>query len=245
MNGALWLRRPLPGARARLVCLPYAGGAARVFRDWQRLAPDWLEVCPVEYPGHGARMGQVPLDDIDTMVRDVAAELDPLPSLPTVLFGHSMGGLVAYELARWMVESGGPQPVHLFVSASPDPRGERGPANSTLPADELVQSLADMGGTPRAVLESPELMELALPVVRADFAALESYHHGERPLLPVPLTVIGGLDDTLVGLDQLEGWRECATEVTMNHLPGGHFFLHDTHDELLDLVVTTLQPQVM
>lgn len=240
MNGPLWLRRPLADPEVRLVCLPYAGGSAVVYREWQHLAPPWLEVCPVEYPGHGARLGQAPLKEVGHIVADAAGAVKGLMDRPVALFGHSMGGLIAYELARWMVWEKSCPPVHLFISASPEPRGPRSPASSRLSDEDMVQTLAEMGGTPQAVLDSPELLELALPVIRADFAALESYEHADHPRLPVPVTVIGGREDSVVAPERLLGWRECATEVGVHDVPGGHFFIHDLPRHLVAMVSATV-----
>ncbi|RRD47240.1 thioesterase II family protein [Tessaracoccus sp. OH4464_COT-324] len=238
MSTIFWLRKPMPDPKLRLVCLPYAGGTASVFREWVRLASEGLEVCPVELPGRGARLGQPLLLSVQEIVDHIIPSLSALMDRPLALFGHSMGGLVAYELCREIVRCGLPQPIHLFVSASPDPRIPRsGPAASKAPKNELIRRLAEMGGTPPAVLASKELMDLVLPIIRADFCAMENFQHQDGPALPVPVTVIGGTGDRLVSSDHLDGWRSLASSVSTVFVPGNHFFIHHSKEHVMSIIL--------
>lgn len=238
MSTTFWFRKPVPDPRLRLVCLPYAGGTASVFREWVKLAPESLEVCPMEFPGHGARFGQPLLSSVQEIVEHVIPSVALLMDRPVAIFGHSMGGLVAYELCREIIRRGLPRPVHLFVSASPDPRLPRsGPSASQASDDVLIRRLGEMGGTPPAVLESEELMDLMLPIIRADFGALENFRHQDGPILSVPMTVIGGIGDTLVPSGNLEGWQALADSVSTVYVPGQHFFIHDSQQRVVDIVV--------
>ncbi|MGA5301851.1 thioesterase II family protein [Nucisporomicrobium flavum] len=238
----LWARRPRPAAEARLVCLPYAGGAAAAYRAWHQLAPGHVEVCPVELPGRGLRMGEEPYRRLPPLVEGLADALDPLLDRPFALFGHSMGGLIAFELARLLRRRGRPEPSHLFVSASPAPDRPREPTVHDAPDAELKARLQAFNGTPAEVLDNEELMELALPVIRADFAVLETYEFAEEPPLDTPLTVFGGVDDRTVRPDDLVGWREHATTVDLRMLPGDHFFIDELAPELIGMITTRIAP---
>lgn len=236
-----WSRRARPAATARLICVPYAGGAASVYRAWEHLVPDNIEVCAVEFPGRGARLGEAPFRRLPPLVRSLTDALEPLLDLPFAIFGHSMGGLVAFEVARQLRRRGWSEPCHLFVSASPSP--DRPPALPLLhdaPDKELKEQLQQLNGTPREVLENDELMALALPVIRADFAALETYEFHHEPPLDVPLTVIGGLQDRTVRPVALQGWRAHSTRPRLALLPGDHFFVHDLAPEIVGLVSSHL-----
>jgi len=231
-----WARRPRPAAAIRLVCLPYAGGGASEYRGWDHLAPHHVEVCPVELPGHGIRMGEAPFIRLQPLVGALADALEPLLDRPCAFFGHSMGGLVAFELARLLRRRGWPEPCHLFISAAPAPTRCHEPAMHDVPDAEMRARLKTLNGTPRAILEDDELMTLALPVIRADFSVLETYEYYEEPPLDVPITVFGGLHDSAVPPSDLEGWRAHSTHSSLRLLPGDHFFIHELAPELVHLV---------
>lgn len=235
-----WARRPRPAASMRLVCLPYAGGSTSVFRAWPELAPPDLEVCPVELPGRGARMGEAPYRRLAPLVEALADALQPLLDRPYALFGHSMGGLLGFELARVLRRRGWPQPGHLFVSASPAPFLRHAPVADGA-SDAVVKArLKALNGTPREVLENDELMELVLPVLRADFAVLQTYEYREEAPFEMPMTVFGGIDDRTVAPSALEGWRAQSSSVDLRLLPGDHFFVHDLAPELIGLITDRL-----
>ncbi|MEV2240429.1 alpha/beta fold hydrolase [Micromonospora sp. NPDC049891] len=237
-----WARRPRPAAAARLVCLPYAGGAAAAYRMWDQLAPGCVEVCPVELPGRGVRMGEEPYRRLAPLVRALADALEPLLDRPYALFGHSMGGLVAFELARLLRRRGQPEPVHLFVSASPSPDRRSGATMHDASDAELKARLHALNGTPPEVLENEELMGLALPVIRADFAVLETYEFVDEPPLETPLTVFGGIDDLTVRPADLVGWRDHAITVDLRMLPGDHFFIDELASELIRMITARVIP---
>ncbi|WP_433527966.1 thioesterase II family protein [Micromonospora sp. CA-263727] len=237
-----WARRPRPAAATRLVCLPYAGGAAAVYRAWGQLAPSHVEVCPVELPGRGVRMGEEPYRRLTPLVRALADALEPLLDRPYALFGHSMGGLLAFELARLLRRRGRPGPSHLFVSAAPAPDRRHEPTVHDASDAEVKAHLRALNGTPPEVLENEELMALALPIIRADFAVLETYEFIDEPPLDTPLTVFGGTADRTVRPAELAGWRDHATTVDLRMLPGDHFFIDELAPELIRLITARVTP---
>ncbi|MET7641797.1 alpha/beta fold hydrolase [Streptomyces sp. NPDC005438] len=232
--------RDLPGVR--LFCLPYAGGSAAAYREWNDLTPPLLHVHPLELPGRGARWGDPPVNGLPRLVDMVADGLSEHLDRPYALFGHSMGGLLAFELCRTLRARGLPPPEHLFVSgaAAPELPRTRLPVH-TAPHTDVLDELRFLGGTPPEILHDPELMELLLPTLRADFSVLETYRYRSLPPLDVPLTVFGGDADPVVPYDRLHRWqRHTCADARLLVLPGDHFFLHSATVEVLAAIADTL-----
>ena len=230
--------RPRPGAHVRLFCLPYAGGSGVVYRRWQdSLAPD-VEVFPAEPPGRGTRLREPPFRRVGALVEAFDAALDPLADKPFALYGHSLGALAAFEAARKRRREGKRGPSALFVGACRAPQlPVTSPPTHGLPDAGLIEELRRLNGTPAEVLEHEELMQLMLPILRADLEAEETYVYREEPPLSCPLVAFGGLGDAAVGREQLEGWRkQTAGEFVLHMLPGDHFFLNESQGQLLRLV---------
>ena len=223
-------RSERPGARVRLYCFPFAGGGASSYRGWQAALPDEIEVWPVQPPGREARIQEPAFTAVEPLVEALAGALedDPGGGRPFALFGHSMGSLIAYELARALARQGRPGPAHLFVSAhrAPQQPPPEDPIHG-LPEPEFRDRLRRLNGTPEEVLEHPELMELLGPLLRADFALNENYRHGDGRPLACPVTAFGGAGDPDVSPEDLRRWAERTTGPFRLHLfPGDHFFLH-------------------
>jgi medium-chain acyl-[acyl-carrier-protein] hydrolase len=242
-----WLasRKLNPSAGVRLFCFPYAGGGDSIFRAWQKGLPEEIEVCPVQLPGRGTRISEPPFIELSPLVRAASQALAPHLDKPFAFFGHSMGALVGFELARHLRRGGGPQPVHLFVSGRCSPQTLKEPLAGDLPDSEFREMLRRYNGTPAEVLENPELMELLLPVVRADFAVCRSYLYTSEPPFSFPVTAFGGLEDPGVSRECIEGWREHTTgPFVLRMLPGGHFFLNTPMRPLLEAISKELERDV-
>jgi medium-chain acyl-[acyl-carrier-protein] hydrolase len=224
-----WLLRfpPRPQARVRLLCLPGAGAAPAMFRSWSEHLSDEVEVCAVQLPGRGARLREAPYTTMaplaDTRAEVVRAE----PRLPTVVFGHSLGSLVGFELAHRLCEAPEYAPLALVAAAHRAPRlGSAGLPGHLLPARQLLEGLNALGGMPQEVLARPEMLELALPSIRADFELDYTYRYRERPPLPIPVSVFGGAGDQIATESELAAWGEHTTAgFRLRVLPGDHFFL--------------------
>lgn len=233
---AKWIEfpRPNPQARLRLFCFPYAGGSTLIYRNWHQSLPPSVEVCAVQLPGRGIRLREPPLRDTVAVVKHVTEVIYGTLDKPFAFFGHSMGALVSFETARNLRRLGVRQPEHLFVSgrSAPKFRYPERPLHA-LPEGELMDELRRLNGTPREVLDNPELMSLMLPTLRADFEVCETYKYTPEAPLGCPVSVQGGLQDDIERA-RLEAWAEetCAG-FSLEMFPGDHFFLHTSTQLLL------------
>lgn len=242
-NPWLYPRRPDSRARVRLFCFPYAGGSDVLFRTWQQNLPKTIEALPIQLPGRGARIKEPPLNRVAPMVQALSQSLRPEMELPFAFFGHSMGGLIAFELARQLKREGGPLPVHLFISARCCPEMASDLYKSEDSDEELIQLLRTFEGTPREVLENAELMQLMLPVIRADMDICVTYVCDSEPPLRCPITAFGGLQDHTTGRECLEGWQNHTTgRFTLRMFPAGHFFLRAWEKPILETISRELAP---
>lgn len=212
-----------------MFCFPYAGGSAtRIYGDWGEGLPGGPEVVPVEIPGRGARILEPPVDSVPGLVEDALARLLPATDRPFVLFGHSLGAMMAYELAQRLVGRYGLVPELVCLSGLSGPDTPRKPdLDYLLPEPRFRARLRELGGTPPEILDDDELMEVLLPVLRADFAAADTWQPAEGDPLPCPLAVFGGADDPEAPPATLAGWRHrTAGRFESRVFPGDHFFLH-------------------
>jgi medium-chain acyl-[acyl-carrier-protein] hydrolase len=240
-----WLtaRRPKLRAGVRLFCFPYAGGSEAIFRTWQQNLPETIEVVPIQLPGRTARIKEPPLTRLAPLVQALSQSLRPEMDLPFAFFGHSMGGLIAFELARQLRRDGGPLPVHLFISAKCCPKQVDDLYTGEIPDKELIQILRRYEGTPREVLENAELMQLLLPVIRADMELCSTYVCNPEPPLPSPITAFGGLEDHVSGRPCLEGWRNYTSgQFALRMFPGGHLFLKTCERSILEAIFREVAP---
>lgn len=227
--------RPNPQAHLRLFCFPYAGGAASIFRTWSDDLPRDVEACLIQPPGRESRLGEPPFTRLSPLVHSLVQAIRPCLNLPFAFFGHSMGATINFELTRQLRKRNDLGPVHLFVSGSRAPQiPRRDPPIHQLPEAEFVEELRGFNGTPEAVLQNTELMQLFLPILRADFAVHEMYVYTADAPLDCSISAFGGLQDDEVSHDDLVAWRDqTRSAFTLRMFPGDHFFLHSARTLLL------------
>ena len=229
----------------RLFCFHHAGGSAAVFRNWTDGLGD-LEVHAIQLPGRGTRFLEEPCPRLRELARDVADGIGPRLQGSYALFGHSFGGLLAFEVAHELMRRGSGDLVHLFVSARRGPRlPESAPPISRLEDAALLREVcARYGGIPDAVLREPDLLRLLLPALRADLEALETYSYESRPPLGCPITAFGGADDRWAPPRELEGWQfETTDAFAMRQFAGGHFYLQSAESLVCEEILSRLAPQ--
>ncbi|AHH99519.1 alpha/beta fold hydrolase [Kutzneria viridogrisea] len=232
-----WLPPETTGSGVPLLCLPHSGAGAAAYREWTaRLAPA-LRVLPVRLPGREQRFTEPLLTSVKEIVTELAPVVLALPPGPYRLFGHSMGALLAYELAQAASAAGRP-PEHLYVSGFCAPQlAHTQPKLHELTDAQLVEYLKSLQGMDSELLDLPELLELMLPVVRADFTVCGTYQHPDHAPLEIPVTVFAGSEDSTLPAGSLEGWREASTgPVRLHTLPGGHFYLTEQLDAVARVI---------
>lgn len=231
---------PRPAASWRLICVPYAGAGVAAYRAFTRDLPPQVEMWAVRLPAREARLAEPPLTDIravvDALVRELAQ--DELIAARFALFGHSMGALVCFELARTLRRRGMPVPGHVFVSGRRAPSlPDDLPAIHRLGPADFVTAVQQLGGIPRELLAEKDLIDLMLPALRADFAVCETYQHVSEDPLACPISAFGGRADPITTSVQLDGWREeTAGPFSMRLYEGDHFFIHGHRRQILDAV---------
>ncbi len=222
----------------RLFCFHYAGGGASLFRGWNKILPIGIEVIPVQLPGRETRINEKPYTRILDLIPDTMNALQDLFNYPYALFGHSMSGLIAYELTHAINEKKLKKPEMLFISGRCAPHIRKcGPPIHSLSDSKFVGELCKLGGISTEILNSPELIQLIIPLLRADIELVEMYAHISRPPLECPVTVFGGLQDSEVPLSALKSWKEYTVK-SFNYytLPGGHFFINSQRELLLEIL---------
>lgn len=230
-------------SRLRLFCFPYAGSGASVFRTWGNDLPVEIEVCPIQLPGREDRLREAPFSQLVPLVETLTQVLSPFLDLPFAFFGHSMGAMISFELARHLHALHSSGPALLFVSGCRAPQlAYSGQPLHQLPGAEFMKELRCLNGTPEAVLQNTELMKLLEPILRADFATLETYTYSPGNPLLCPIVAFGGTQDRRVKREHLAAWRE-QTKVSfkLHMLPGDHFFLNSARIQLLQ----TIQRELM
>lgn len=232
-------------SRLRLFCFPYAGGGTAWLRAWADALPS-VEVCAVRLPGRETRLREPPFRRLRLLVDALVPSLMPWLDMPYALAGHSLGALLAFETARALRRAGARTPERLILlgRGAPD-RRSRLPQLHTLPdRDFLAAVQSRYGGIPQAVLAEPELVEMILPILRADFELLDTYALAPEPPLDCPLFVYGGAQDSLIREEDLAAWRQhTSSDFSLRLLPGGHFFPQSPASGLLPLLATTLLGQ--
>lgn len=241
MATELWLSRLGPRRvppRMRLFCLPYAGGGAQIYRTYAQALPAEVEVCAVQLPGREKRFVEPALESVDAIVERLAPVIGGHGDLPYAIFGHSLGALVGFELVRRLRREGKPLPFRLFASGHraphvPDPD----PPIRHLPDEQFIEELRELNGTPQGVLDSPELLALVLPMLRADFTAAETYSYRSDAAIPCPITALGGANDDMIPLEALKEWEQHTSgDFEFHVLEGDHFFIHQRHEDVMRIL---------
>jgi medium-chain acyl-[acyl-carrier-protein] hydrolase len=226
----------------RLICIPFAGGSATYFLDWASKTPEGIDLCGVQLPGREDRFGEPLLRDMSTLVRQLADELAQLLDRPFAIFGHSIGALIGFELARQLRREKLPQPVHIIASGLRAPQFiSTIPPVAEMPDQDLLQWLRQFSGTPQELLADRNAIECFLTILRADLMLAASYRYEEEPPLQCSLSVYGGLRDASSDRDSLLGWqRHTAGKFRLRMFPGGHFFITGARTAVLQSILADI-----
>ncbi|MCT6018552.1 pyochelin biosynthesis editing thioesterase PchC [Pseudomonas aeruginosa] len=238
---AAWVRpfRLTPMPRLRLACFPHAGGSASFFRSWsERLPPD-IDLLALQYPGREDRFNEAPTTRLEDLAYGAALALRDFADAPLALFGHSLGAALAYETALRLESAGAPL-RHLFVSAHPAPHRQRGGALHRGDEAALLEDVRRQGGASE-LLEDADLRALFLPILRADYQAIETYRRAQPIALACALDVLLGEHDEEVSAAEAQAWSDASrTPARLRRFPGGHFYLSEGRDAVIEHLLRRL-----
>lgn len=235
--------KPNPKAYLRLFCFPYAGAGASVFRTWANQFPLDIEVCAIQLPGRESRLKESCFTNLETLIDILIPALIPYLDRPFAFFGHSLGALICFTAARKLRQLRHITPLHLFISARQAPQlpSEKPPIHH-LPKSEFLQELRSYNGTPEVVLQNIELMDLFLPILRADLTINETYKYTLEAPLDCSISAFGGLQDPLVSRDSLAAWcAQTSRSFNLRLFPGNHFFIKSQQEVLIEVISAQLR----
>ncbi|KIL51087.1 thioesterase II family protein [Jeotgalibacillus campisalis] len=235
-----------PEAKYRIFCFPYAGGSSSIYNSWYKHLPDDIELFSIELPGRGRRISEPPIRNMNLLIRTMVKELLPyFKEKRFIFFGHSMGALISYELAITLLNSEGISPEKLFVSAHRAPHIPRVSSQTFKQSDEiLIQKLKELNGTAEVILNTPELLDLILPIMRADLELCETYKFNHSYPLPIPITAFAGDSDKNVLIDSVTKWDDVTSDkFNLEIVKGDHFFINEQSEEITKKIVELLSVQ--
>jgi medium-chain acyl-[acyl-carrier-protein] hydrolase len=232
-----WLlrfRSPPSAPRLRLFCFPYAGGGASAFGKWPPHLLPGVELIGIQLPGRESRLSDPLVSDLGVLVTEIVAAIRPLLDRPCLFFGHSLGAILAFEVAKRLRGEGFLRGLFASGCAAPHLRSrQRWPHD--LPAADFIAAVKAMNGTPREVFDCPELMELVLPALRSDFGMIDAYRCEPGPLLDVPIHCLAGDAEHEISEAQRMGWQAQTTArpFSVTTFRGDHFFVHSARDDVI------------
>ncbi|WP_378741113.1 thioesterase II family protein [Nocardia brasiliensis] len=238
-SASLWIRRfhPSLDAESRLVCLPHAGGSASFFLPVSQALAPHCEVLAVQYPGRQDRRTEKCIENVPELADAVTEQLLTWTDRPLALFGHSLGAILAFEVAG-RLEDKGVALTALFASGRRAPSRHRHETVHTLNDDGLIAELKALNGTNHKLLADDEILRMALPAIRSDYTAVETYRYieGTAPLR-TPIQAHIGLDDPKVTSDEARDWaRHTHGGFSLRTYPGGHFYLASQAEPLIEAI---------
>ena len=234
--------KPLPGAKLKLICLPFAGGSSQAYRSWVGLLPSSIELIAIELPGRGTRLNEPLIAHLPTLIPRLAHGLIDELDRPFIIFGHSMGTSIGFELTQFLLKNYNTAPDYLFFSGRSAPHlDDREEPIHQLDDRAFIQKLRSFEGTPAEVLDHEELMAFMLPIIRADFTMIETHVWDSYPPFNIPLTVFGGLADESARREELMAWKDYTTALfNVRMFPGGHFYIQKSYPTLLQALLRDL-----
>lgn len=226
--------------KAVMFCFPFAGGGASAFYHWNDYFQEIITICPIQLPGREERILEKPYKDMKNLIHDLFRLIEPYSGHRIILFGHSMGAKLAYEIAG-KLESSKRSVMRLIVSGSRVPSAAETHPLHELPDDQFIAALARFDGTPKELLGNKELLEFFLPMLRADFTMDETYSKAVHEPLSCPITAFGGTRDREADPKAVREWQYYTkSDFSCRIFEGGHFFVREREPELLNALTELL-----
>jgi pyochelin biosynthesis protein PchC len=248
-NPKVWIRsyHSAPNSRVTLVCFPHAGGSASYFFPVSAaLAPDEVQVLAIQYPGRQDRRSEPCVKSIDELAGQIYEVLAPQLRGPFAFFGHSMGAALAFEVARKIETRGGQGPAVLFVSGRRAPSRTREESVHLRDDAGIVREMRALGGTDTRVFDDPDLLEMVMPALRADYEAIELYRCGVGATISSPIAILTATDDPKTTVPEAQAWQDHTSgEAELHTFTGGHFYLETNQPAVISLIGETLRKRVL
>lgn len=242
-----WITCPFPQPEAvlRIFCLPFAGGGASIYRGWGKLLGPAVEVCPIQLPGRENRFSEPAFKEAQALAQALASQLQLYSDKPFVIYGHSMGALVAFELTRVLKANGMTMPQSLILGAHRAahlPRTRETLYN--LDDKTFIERLQRFGGFPQEVLDSADLLQFLMPTLKADFTLCDTYSYSDQQPLDCPIHIFSGSADPEAPPTVMEAWRQhTSADAHLHIFEAGHFFIRSDLEQVIDTLKTLLPLQ--
>ena len=225
--------------KVKLFCIPYAGGSASIYLRWKKYFKEQVEIYPIELAGRGKRFDERPYTNVEEILNDIYASIkDKINDGQYMIFGHSMGAILAYELIHLINSKGDRKPQHVFFSGKGAPHIQAFKESIyTLPDDEFMKKIYSLGGTSKKLLEEKELFKIFITILKADYEAIEKYEYRDRSYkFEFPISILNGIEDKLTK-GCIYQWRiHTEKECDVYDFPGGHFFVNDNIKEISEII---------
>lgn len=231
-------------AGLRLFCFPYAGAGASLFSSWRSYLPDNVELYALQMPGRENRFSEQHCTDMQYLVDHLIEEMQAMSDLPFIIYGHSMGALIAYELTKQLSSKQLKLPSHLLVAGKMAPHFDDGLHQiHQLEDQQFISELHHRYGGLDDVINEPELLELIIPILKSDIQLIEQYTPEVNQLINVPISAIVGCQDQSVNKQGISAWRELsALDYSCDEVPGGHFFVKESFSILINRIINIIRP---
>ncbi len=231
----------MPTNKTILFCIPFSGGNSYSFSGFKKYFPHNIEIVTLELPGHGKRIAEPLLNNIDDMTEDLYNQIKNKISKTYAIFGHSLGSLLGYSLAKLISKKNENEPIMLFLSGHTAPSIAKPQKKSSLSDDKFIDMLREMQGTPEELLSDKSFIQYFLPVIRADFYAAENYiYKPETSPLDVLINVLYGNEEDFSEAEARLWQLETTKEITINCFNGGHFFILDHTQDICNFIINRL-----
>jgi surfactin synthase thioesterase subunit len=237
---------PIKTGSLCVICFPFAGAGASFIKPWKADAGSFLEIYAVQMPGREQRFNEEPYRNvkqaIDAMLPEILGDVGE--KRPLIVFGHSMGAILAYEFAKHLYKTINSNVALLIVSGSPAPWGQREQKATGLDDDAFITRVEEFAGYRHPALEDPEMRDLLLPILRSDIEMHENYAPDDQKKIPIPTIAVRGVRDELVSLRQIEEWSDVtSSSFYTKEFQGGHMYLVENHTELIDFIEQAARQQ--
>jgi medium-chain acyl-[acyl-carrier-protein] hydrolase len=247
MNENKWIFCPKeqPDAQLRLFCFPYAGSGASLFYEWPNKFSPEIEICAIKLPGRESRFKEKPYRRMTTLVEKLASEMLPFLNKPFLFFGHSLGAHISFKLARYLRRNKLPCPMHMFVSgarAPHIPETDTDPLHYEMDDEKFINKIFKLGGLPEDLFKNHMLLDLFLPILKADIEMLNTDEYTEEDPLDCDISSFGGAFDLRVTREDCEAWsKHTGRDFSLTMFSGGHFFINTHHDQLIKVIIQDIR----